>query len=51
MVPEEPTEKMVEAGVRAAVLNRDYLADEGVREIYRAMVEVAISESVPLPPQ
>jgi hypothetical protein len=41
IVPVEPTEAMVKVGIAAALVERDHLADEGVREIYRAMVEAA----------
>lgn len=33
------TPEMVRAGVAAAVMNGDYLAEEGVREIYLVMLE------------
>lgn len=41
LVPVEPTEKMVGAGIHAATLERDHLAQEGVPEIYRAMLFAA----------
>lgn len=41
VVPEEPTEAMVAAGTLAAVLNQDRLAEDGIPEIYRAMIEAA----------
>jgi hypothetical protein len=42
-VPTEPTEAMIEAGTREAILNQDRLAIEGIAEIYRAMLETAPS--------
>ena len=41
MVPTEPTKEMIEAGIRAATFERDHLAEEGVPEIYRAMLAAA----------
>jgi hypothetical protein len=35
----EPTEPMVRAGIHFATLERDHLAEEGVPEIWRAMID------------
>ncbi len=41
LVPVEPTKAMVEAGIHVATLERDHLAEEGVPQIYRAMLFAA----------
>jgi hypothetical protein len=38
---QEPTEAMVKAGIHSATLERDHLAEEGVPEIWRAMINAA----------